>query len=180
MQVRAFESQQQSRDKEVMSLRQQLVDFQAQSDEKTVIGKLHRHIVQLQVSEGMALRKLEDSGKKLLKRDAQLLRTERKVDEKDNTIFHNRQESRNKTKHLKHTINVSHCYLGTLAARVCLASKSRALGYGSVFSSAHAIHNTFTMALITTWIKVLFKKSVSTMSGLKESILYLSLLENSS
>jgi hypothetical protein len=31
---------QQSRDKEVTSLRQQLIDFQAQSDEKTVIGKM--------------------------------------------------------------------------------------------------------------------------------------------
>ncbi len=38
MQVKAMDSQQQSRDKEVTSLRQQLIDFQAQSDEKTVIG----------------------------------------------------------------------------------------------------------------------------------------------
>ena len=37
-QVRAMETTQQSRDKEVISLRQQLIDFQAQSDEKTVIG----------------------------------------------------------------------------------------------------------------------------------------------
>ena len=37
-QVRAIEAMQQSRDKEVTSLRQQLIDFQAQSDEKTVIG----------------------------------------------------------------------------------------------------------------------------------------------
>lgn len=37
-QVRALEMQQISRDKEVISLQQQLLDFQAQSDEKTVIG----------------------------------------------------------------------------------------------------------------------------------------------
>ena len=37
--MRALEKQQISRDKEVISLRQQLLDFQAQSDEKTVIGK---------------------------------------------------------------------------------------------------------------------------------------------
>lgn len=37
-QVLAFENQQISRDKEVLSLRQQLLDFQAQSDDKTVIG----------------------------------------------------------------------------------------------------------------------------------------------
>ena len=45
MQVRAYDSQQQSRDKEVMSLRQQLVDFQAQSDEKTVIGQFSAMVV---------------------------------------------------------------------------------------------------------------------------------------
>ncbi|KAI0241044.1 CEP209_CC5 domain-containing protein, partial [Lamellibrachia satsuma] len=104
-QVRAFETHQESRDKELMSLRQQLVDFQAQSDEKTVIGKLHRQIVQMQVSEGIALKKLDDAAKKKTKLEAQLLRTEQKLDEKDETIYHNRMECCNKSKHLKHTIH---------------------------------------------------------------------------
>ena len=55
----------------------------------------------------MALRKLEDAYKKLLKQEAQILRLEHKLDDKNETIFHNRQESRHKTKHLKQTINVS-------------------------------------------------------------------------
>jgi hypothetical protein len=38
--VRAIDALQQSHEKEVTSLRQQLLDFQAQSDEKTVIGEL--------------------------------------------------------------------------------------------------------------------------------------------
>jgi len=38
-QVQAIQTQQDSRDKELTSLRQQLVDFQAQSDDKTVIGR---------------------------------------------------------------------------------------------------------------------------------------------
>ena len=37
-QVQTIQTQQESRDKELTSLRQQLVDFQAQSNEKTVIG----------------------------------------------------------------------------------------------------------------------------------------------
>lgn len=69
-------------------------------------GKLHRHIVQLQVSEGTAVRKLEDASKKLVRLEAQLLQREHKLDEKDQTIYHNRLESRNKTKYLKHTIQV--------------------------------------------------------------------------
>ena len=39
-QCRVLDSKQVSRDKEVMSLRQQLLDFQAQSDEKAIIGRL--------------------------------------------------------------------------------------------------------------------------------------------
>ena len=38
-QTKALEAQQVSRDKEVQSLRQQLLDIQTQSDEKAIIGK---------------------------------------------------------------------------------------------------------------------------------------------
>ena len=125
-QVRAFESQQISRDKgtvtsqgccdgltvyqlflssaEVTSLRQQLLDFQAQSDEKTIIGKLHRHIVRLQVSEGIALRKLDDAVKKTYRLEAQLLRAEQRLDDKEQTIYHNRMEARSKTRYLRNTV----------------------------------------------------------------------------
>ena len=70
------------------------------------IGKLHRHIVQLQVSEGTAVRKLQDSVNKVTKVEAMLLRTEQKLDEKNQTIYHNRLESRAKIRHLKQTIQV--------------------------------------------------------------------------
>ena len=86
------------------SLRQQLLDFQAQSDEKTIIGKLHRHIVQLQVSEGVSLRKLADAQKKCYKLEAQLLRSEQRVDDKDQTIYHNRMEARSKARYLKNNV----------------------------------------------------------------------------
>lgn len=86
------------------SLRQQLLDFQAKSDEKTIIGKLHRHIVQLQVSEGVALRKLADTSNKCHKLEAQLLRSDQRVDDKDQTIYHNRMEARSKARYLKNTV----------------------------------------------------------------------------
>ncbi len=70
-------------------------------------GKLHRHIVQLQVSEGTAVRKLEDAHKKITRLEAQLLQREHKLDDKDQTIYHNRLEARSKTKYLKHTVQVS-------------------------------------------------------------------------
>ena len=69
-------------------------------------GKLHRHIVQLQFSEATAVRQLEAAQKKLIRVEAQLLRTAQYVDEKDRTIYHNRLEARNKVHHLRHTIQV--------------------------------------------------------------------------
>ena len=73
-------------------------------------GKLHRHIVHLQVSEGTAIRKLEDAMKKIIKLEAHILKAEQKIDEKNQTIYHNRLECRNKTKYLKHNIQVS-CHI---------------------------------------------------------------------
>lgn len=64
-------------------------------------GKLHRHIVQLQVSEGTAVKKLEDCMKKITKLQAQLLRTEQRLDEKDQALLHHRAETANKSRHLR-------------------------------------------------------------------------------
>ncbi|KAK3096658.1 hypothetical protein FSP39_002154 [Pinctada imbricata] len=103
-QVRNLEMIQLSREKENTSLRQQLLDFQIQSDEKTIIGKLHRHIVQLQVSEGTAVRRLEEAQKKNTKLEALVLRLEQRLDEKDQTIYHNKAEVKNKVNHLKRNL----------------------------------------------------------------------------
>ena len=65
-------------------------------------GKLHRHIVQLQVSEGTAVKKLEDTLKKVTKLQAQLLRVEQRLDEKDQALLHHRAESANKSRHLRY------------------------------------------------------------------------------
>ncbi|XP_071137463.1 centrosomal protein of 290 kDa-like isoform X1 [Mytilus edulis] len=100
-QVKSLETLQLSREKENASLRQQLLDFQIQSDEKTIIGKLHRHIVQLQVSEGTAVRKYEEVKKKVSKTEALVLRLEQKLDDKNQTIYHNRKEAQDKSNHLK-------------------------------------------------------------------------------
>ena len=67
-------------------------------------GKLHHHIVALQVSEGTAVRKLEATTHKVSKLEAQILRLEQKLDEKDQTLYHSKVEARNKAKFLKRTI----------------------------------------------------------------------------
>uniref|UniRef100_A0A8C9QDE5 Centrosomal protein 290 n=1 Tax=Spermophilus dauricus TaxID=99837 RepID=A0A8C9QDE5_SPEDA len=103
-QVEILNAQQQSREKEVESLRTQLVECQAQSDEKALIAKLHQHLVSLQISEATALGKLESVTSKLQKMEAYNLRLEQKLDEKEQTLYYARLEGRNRAKHLRQTI----------------------------------------------------------------------------
>uniref|UniRef100_A0A8C5NV41 Centrosomal protein 290 n=1 Tax=Jaculus jaculus TaxID=51337 RepID=A0A8C5NV41_JACJA len=103
-QVEFLDSQQQSREKEVESLRMQLLDYQTQSDEKALIAKLHQHIVSLQISEATALGKVESVTSKLQKVEAYNLRLEQKLDEKEHALYYARLEGRNRAKHLRQTI----------------------------------------------------------------------------
>ncbi|XP_048578634.1 centrosomal protein of 290 kDa isoform X2 [Nematostella vectensis] len=103
-QAESLKSQQDGQERELMALRKQLYDVQMESDEKTIIGKLHHHIVALQVSEGTAVRKLEAATHKVSKLEAQILRLEQKIDEKDQILYHSKTEARNKAKFLKRTI----------------------------------------------------------------------------
>ncbi|XP_067906371.1 centrosomal protein of 290 kDa isoform X2 [Heterodontus francisci] len=104
MQVAAMEARQQSREKEVEALRKQVLDYQAQTDERALIATLHQHIVALQVSEATAISKLEAFASKLQKMEACNLRLMQKLDEKDQALFYARLEGRNKAKHLRQTI----------------------------------------------------------------------------
>ncbi|XP_009868117.1 PREDICTED: centrosomal protein of 290 kDa-like, partial [Apaloderma vittatum] len=104
MQVEALEARQQSRDKEVESLRMQILDYQAQSDEKAVIAKLHQHIIALQDRESVAVGKLETLKLKLQKMEVHNLRLEQKLDEREQALYFARLEGRNRAKHLQQTI----------------------------------------------------------------------------
>nr|XP_020849162.1 centrosomal protein of 290 kDa [Phascolarctos cinereus] len=103
-QVEALSSHQQSREKEVESLRMQVLDYQAQSDEKALIAKLHQHIVALQISEATSVSKLESMTSRLQKVETYNLRLEQKLDEKEQSLYFARLEGRNRAKHLRSTI----------------------------------------------------------------------------
>ncbi|XP_068256860.1 centrosomal protein of 290 kDa isoform X3 [Nyctibius grandis] len=104
MQVDTLEARQQYRDKEVESLRMQILDYQAQSDEKAVIAKLHQHIIALQGSETVAESKLETLKFKLQKMEIHNLRLEQKLDEREQALYFARLEGRNRAKHLQQTV----------------------------------------------------------------------------
>ncbi|XP_013931170.1 PREDICTED: centrosomal protein of 290 kDa [Thamnophis sirtalis] len=103
-QVTALENRQQSRDKEVESLRMQILDYQVQSDEKTLIAKLHQHIVALQVSEATAITKLAAATSKLQNTEITNMRLEQKLDDKEQALYYARLEGKNRVKHLRQTI----------------------------------------------------------------------------
>ncbi|KAG2460086.1 CE290 protein, partial [Polypterus senegalus] len=104
MQIITLEARQQSRDKEIESLRKQHLDYQAESDESALIAKLHQHIVALKVSEAAAVSKLEVTVTKLQKLEAYNLRLEQKIDDKEQALYYARQEGRNRAKHLQQTV----------------------------------------------------------------------------
>ncbi|NXH37365.1 CE290 protein, partial [Myiagra hebetior] len=103
-QVEALEARQQYRDKEVESLRMQILHYQAQSDEKAIIAKLHQDIIALQGSESVAVGKLEKFKLKLQKMEIHNLRLEQKLDERDQALYFARLEGRNRAKHLQQTV----------------------------------------------------------------------------
>ncbi|XP_010282869.1 PREDICTED: centrosomal protein of 290 kDa, partial [Phaethon lepturus] len=104
MQVESLEARQQYRDKEVESLRMQILDYQAQSDEKAVIAKLHQHIIAVQGSESVAVGKLETLKLKLQKMEIHNLRLEQKLDEREQALYFAQLEGRNRAKHLQQTV----------------------------------------------------------------------------
>ncbi|KAJ8002717.1 hypothetical protein DPEC_G00161840 [Dallia pectoralis] len=104
MQVSALEARQQSREEEVEALRRQVFDYQSQSDERALIAKLHQHIVALQISESTALGKLEVTVTHNLQLEAYKLRAEQKLDASETSLYHARQEGRNRSRHLRETV----------------------------------------------------------------------------
>ncbi|XP_031417585.1 centrosomal protein of 290 kDa [Clupea harengus] len=106
MQVSALEARQLSREKEIEALRRQTLEYQAQSDEKALIAKLYQHIVALQLSETTALCRLESTTNQLRKLEAQMLRAEQQLDEKEKTLWYVRHSAHGQAKHLRQTIQL--------------------------------------------------------------------------
>ncbi|CAF2625726.1 unnamed protein product [Rotaria sp. Silwood2] len=106
-------------EKEFQSLRLQLLDLQSKSDDKSEIGKLHRHILALQISEATAKRKQLQSDNDLAKQKALLLRAEQKLDEKEQSLFFIRQEYTQRIRYLRTALqDYRHKYAGALPLRV--------------------------------------------------------------
>ncbi|XP_075994465.1 centrosomal protein of 290 kDa isoform X2 [Genypterus blacodes] len=104
MQVSVVEAKQQTREKELEALRRQILDYQSQSDERALVAKLHQHIVALQISESSAVGKLKAATSHIQQLEACKLRAEQRLDASERVLFLARQEGRNRTKHLRQTV----------------------------------------------------------------------------
>ncbi|XP_049578647.1 centrosomal protein of 290 kDa [Syngnathus scovelli] len=103
-QASTFQARQHSKDKEVESLRKQILDYQSQSDEKALVAKLHQHVVALQLSEADSLAKLSASAAHVRHLEALLRRTEQRLDVSERTLFQARQEAGNRCRRLRQTV----------------------------------------------------------------------------
>ncbi|KAI9101929.1 hypothetical protein DFS34DRAFT_436911 [Phlyctochytrium arcticum] len=92
-------------EKEKAILRAAVEELQMEGDEKLVIGKLHHHILTLQMSELMALRNAEKYQERCLTLEHKTIELENRVDERDEIIFHLRLDHKVRSRELQSNIS---------------------------------------------------------------------------
>nr|KAJ3422939.1 hypothetical protein HK105_005441 [Polyrhizophydium stewartii] len=120
-----LDSLRKSDEKEKAILRAAVQELQMEDDDKLIIGKLHHHILALQMSEAVALRKLEALGAKCLRLETSLLQMEQARDERDRLMFNLRMDTKARVR-LVHK-NMSELRL-KLAGMVLISKHERACG----------------------------------------------------
>ncbi|CAK8989635.1 Centrosomal protein of 290 kDa (Cep290) [Durusdinium trenchii] len=93
-QVQAFEMMQQGKEQELESLRKQLLEVNARSDDDAIIGKVQHELTTTKVSYHMFVRKFEKASVAIRRNELELRKLEGMVDEKDRMIRHTREEAR--------------------------------------------------------------------------------------
>jgi centrosomal protein CEP290 len=91
-------------EKEKAILRAAVQELQMEGDDKLLIGKLHHHILALQMSEATAMRKLDSTKNKCLRLESSIVRMENAIHERDSTVFQIRLDSRASLRFLQKTV----------------------------------------------------------------------------
>ncbi len=79
------------------------------------IGKLHRQIIMLQISEATAVRKLQQAQQRFKKLETQLIRAEQKHDRDSLEFYNTRKEQLSKVTYLRATVqDLRHKYAGAV------------------------------------------------------------------
>ncbi|KAJ3333648.1 hypothetical protein HDU76_005628 [Blyttiomyces sp. JEL0837] len=91
-------------EKEKAILRVTIQELQMEDDNKLLIGKLHHHILALQMSEATAMRKLDTLKSKCMRMENSLVKAEKAIDERDLAVFQIRTEGRGSLRLLQQTV----------------------------------------------------------------------------
>ncbi|KAJ3289656.1 hypothetical protein HK104_007316 [Borealophlyctis nickersoniae] len=92
-------------EKEKDILRAAIAELQMEGEDKLLIGKLHHHILALQMSEAAALGKLEVLNSKCLKLESTVTQLEKGVDERENIIFQIRVDNKNRLRYVQRMLS---------------------------------------------------------------------------
>lgn len=92
--------------KEMASLRCQLVELQAEGDDKTTLGKLHQQLMVLQLSEATALQKHQVYQEENLRLQAQVLQAQKLLDNQDEAARQHRADAQQEITYLRKTLQV--------------------------------------------------------------------------
>ncbi|KAJ3039732.1 hypothetical protein HDV00_011964 [Rhizophlyctis rosea] len=98
--------------KEKDILRAAIRELQMEGEDKLLIGKLHHHILALQVSETAALRKLETALSKCMKLEGTVVQLENAMEENHRIIFQMRMDHKKRLRYLQHTVIEMRIQLG--------------------------------------------------------------------
>ena len=107
----AVEMWRKSHDLEVGALRQQLLDYETQSDDSTRLAALHRQVLVLQVGEASASKKLECANSRILALEASLLKSEQQRDGCVESVSKVKAKCHSKVKQLRVVVQVIICLL---------------------------------------------------------------------
>ncbi|ORX42993.1 hypothetical protein BCR36DRAFT_586919 [Piromyces finnis] len=86
-QAKNLELRQSSNEKEKDILRAALEEFQIENDEKLLIGKLHEHIIALQLKEDSLKKEMESLKTKCINLENKVVVSNKNIQEKDNSIY---------------------------------------------------------------------------------------------
>ena len=92
-QIEALEAKKANENLELEALRHEVIDLQSQTDEKSLIGKLHRQLVGFQLKDNESTNKIKQLHNKLSHAEAQLLRLQQRTDETEQWAVHVKSQS---------------------------------------------------------------------------------------
>lgn len=92
-----------------------LIDVQSLTEDTDKVGRLHRQLILVQISEATAVRKLHQSQSKCKKLEAQLIRTEQKHDRDEFDFYTSRRDYISKIGYLRATVqDLRYKYAGSI------------------------------------------------------------------